>query len=151
MPEFNLQENLPRIIADKIPLVTRSWRKAYILADARSIHEHKSNYPLLGFFIMSDGQSFGESWMIDGCACIAGVDYNDIVGFWKEPHPLAELPVDTPLIVWAVEGGEERPAHFSHVDSKGNVHVFPYGLTSHTSNETSQTMVYENYRLLNKE
>jgi hypothetical protein len=151
MSKFNLEENLPRIIAERIPLVTRSWRKAYILADARLIHEHKSNYPFLGFFIMSDGQSFCESWMIDGCACIAGVDYNDIVGFWKEPHKLANLPVDTTLIVWTIEGYDEQPAHFSHVDENSNVHVFTHGRTSHTAIKEPKTIIYDSYRLLNQE
>ena len=57
--------------------------------------------------------------------------------FWDEvkpitppEKPLPKLEIDTTVLVWSSNANYKYKRHFSHFDSKGNMHCFKSGTTS---------------------
>ena len=135
MKPFNLESALAGL-----PVLLRNGSKGYITDDARRAAQQKFNktltltvnYPLTMLY-ERNGEVFRTLLTEKATEYSMQASELDVVGMWKEPHPLDTMPKDHPIWVRKHMTGAYKSAHFNKVDIDGHIITFGDGYTSFTN------------------
>ena len=124
-------------------VVLRNGVKANVLYDMTNHPFHKQGTHQL-FGVFETGAK--ATWCINGKFLLTGENPCDIVGMWEEPHPLAELPIGSPILVRYGENLSWLKRHFVGLTPNKEVIVWSYGHSAWTA-DGGLTSVLPYYRL----